>query len=430
VSNPNAPQTTAPATTQQATSAALCARKTGEKPQKAKKAKTRRRRGTGSVFVYRGAYRAVITLVNGEERFRDGFPTYASADAWIMELLQQVKDAARPELGGPTKCTLAEMMWHYAHIYTVNKRGVEAELNRIGHYLKAAMLPILKLDKSENGRRQLKRVDWRQEAELPQGFRDHRDLRLDLREQTYKAIAELATTKVSQITKMMVSSLAQLMASEGLSASTIQKEIALLKAIFNKAIKEWSWSGFANPAVGIELGKSESRFVVFTKKDSESLDSALARCDNPLFPLLVEAAKWTLARRASLLKLHRNDVDLEARTAVLRASKVGTVTIPLSLRAVEVLKRVPEHPSGLFFPMTASAVDNAWDSARVRAGRPDLQFRDLRHIGATTYARGGLTASTSMFGAEVTLVMNLPPPAASASGRCGLSRLGTTRNPT
>jgi len=68
------------------------------------------------------------------------------------------------------------------------------------------------------------------------------------------------------------------------------------------------------------------------------------------------------------------------------------VTIPLSPRAVEVLKRVPEHPSGLFFPMTPSAVDNAWDNVREWAGRSDLQFRDLRHVGGTAYARRGLSA--------------------------------------
>jgi hypothetical protein len=34
----------------------------------------------------------------------------------------------------------------------------------------------------------------------------------------------------------------------------------------------------------------------------------------------------------------------------------------------------------------------AWDGVRIKAGVPTLQFRDLRHLGATEYARRGLNA--------------------------------------
>lgn len=356
--------------------------------------KPRRKRSSspGSVFAYRGRWRAQVNLPSGHRVTKD-FDDKEDAERWRVRTLAGAEDVMHlPELGGPTGCTLAEAMWHYAHIYTVNKGGADAELNRISHYLRAARLPILKLEKGPNGRRQLRQVDWRTSGALPSGFAAWQAERLDSRPGTYAAIAELANKRASQITTLMVRNLKETMKSEGLSDSTIQKEVALIKAIFNKAIKEWSWTGFLNPAVGIELGKSESRFVIFTKKDRENLDRALNRCDNPVFPLLVEAAIWIMARRDSLLRLHRSDVDLDARTAVLRKSKVGTVVVPLSHRAVEVLKRVPEHPSGLFFPMTASAVDNAWDGVRVRAGRTDLQFRDLRHVGGTAYARRGLSA--------------------------------------
>nr|WP_236598948.1 site-specific integrase [Ramlibacter monticola] len=133
------------------------------------------------------------------------------------------------------------------------------------------------------------------------------------------------------------------------------------------------------------------KFVKFTKKDEEALQASLARCDNPLFPLLVEAAISTLARRESLLRLREEDVDLDARTAHLR-SKTGDVVIHLSHRGVEILRRVPVSEDGRYFPMTPSAVDNAWDAARARAGLPHLTFQDLRHIGATYYVRKGITA--------------------------------------
>lgn len=364
--------------------------KTSAKARKAHATKPRRRKGTGSIFKYRGAYRAEITLPNGEHRFKDNFPGEVAADEWLRELLVQAKDATRPELGGPTQCTLAEMMWHYAHLNTVNKGGASAELNRIGHYLRGAGYPLLKLVKTE-GRKELIPVDWRQEQDLPCGFEEHRGKRLALREGTYKAIAELANTRVSQITKAKLESFDSVMKQEGLSGSTIQKEIALLKAMFNKAIARWNWTGFTNPAVGIKLAKPKMKFVKFPKKDEDALNASLARCDNPLFPLLVEAAISTLARRKSLLRLRQQDVDLDARTALLR-SKTGDVTIHLSQRAVEILRRVPVSQDGRYFPMTASAVDNAWDAARARAGLPHLTFHDLRHVGATYYVRKGVSA--------------------------------------
>lgn len=97
------------------------------------------------------------------------------------------------------------MMWHYAHIHTVNKRGVDAELNRIGHYLKAAGLPLLERVKTA-GSKELVQVDWRQEKSLPSGFKKQRDRRLGLREKTYRAITELADTRVHQISKAMLDS--------------------------------------------------------------------------------------------------------------------------------------------------------------------------------------------------------------------------------
>ena len=36
--------------------------------------------------------------------------------------------------------------------------------------------------------------------------------------------------------------------------------------------------------------------------------------------------------------------------------------------------------------MSANAVDMAWDGVRIKAGLKGLQFRDLRHVGATHYA--------------------------------------------
>ncbi len=50
----------------------------------------------------------------------------------------------------------------------------------------------------------------------------------------------------------------------------------------------------------------------------------------------------------------------------------------------------------MVFPMTANAVNCAWKGVREKAGVLDLQFRDLRHVAATDFARRGFSSHQLM----------------------------------
>jgi len=205
---------------------------------------------------------------------------------------------------------------------------------------------------------------------------------------TYALIAHLGATTCSKLKTSTLRDLATTMEAEGLSASTIQKELSLLKAAFNAAIREWSWSGFVNPVVGIKLGKSESRFVRLSSLEEQRLVQAMSECDNPQFWPLVELAITTTMRRGSLLKMRWSNVSLESREVHVWA-KGFNVTLPLSQRAVELLRRIPRDGSDCVFSMSANAVKMAWQGVRDKAGLPGLRFADLRHVGATFYAKAG-----------------------------------------
>lgn len=49
------------------------------------------------------------------------------------------------------------------------------------------------------------------------------------------------------------------------------------------------------------------------------------------------------------------------------------------------------NPSGYLFPISKNAVTLCWARVRERSGLPHLQFRDLRHLGATDWVRRGLS---------------------------------------
>jgi integrase len=384
-------------------------------------------------FKYRGKWRAQVTLDNGK-RPAQNFESHDDAVRWIAEQLVNANSEHEPALGGPTIATLAEALLHYAGIYTVNKEGVVSELNRINHYLEAAGHARLKCVGTHTGGRKLE-VQTLQG--MPRAFQEHNGTRRAARKQTYIRIGLLAKKRCSAISTEDIRKFFSEMKQDGLGDGTVQKEIALLKHLFNMAATEWNWKGFENPCVGIKLGKSAMRFVFLSVQQRQALVDAVAECDSPYFWPLVDICLQTTLRRSSLLRMRWDNTDLQGRVAYV-PSKTGPVALPLTKHAVEVLSTMPRDDSGFVFPISANAVNMAWEGVRIKAGVPQLQFRDLRHIGATDFARRGFNShqlkkvlghkTTTM--AEVyvnlvnqdvldmmdrtapaSLVMQLPPPA-------------------
>jgi integrase len=350
-----------------------------------------------TVFKYRGGYRAEARDASGRyltKQFCLG--EHAQAKQWAADNEADKTSEHAPELGGPTQATLAAALARYAELYTIKKDGAVQELNRIGHYLQAAGLSLLRLGTDEAGQAALiecppQDIDKR----VSKAWQAHLLARRESSARTYACIAKLACMRVAKIGRPDIDAFVATMTLDGLSKSTIQKEISLLKHLFNNAISGWYWTHFTNPCNGVKLGASEHRFVRLSREQFTRLYAALDGCDNPYFWPLVDTAIYLTARQKSLLALRWSDIDLESRNAVLRKTKTGTVIVPLSRRVAELLGKLPHHPSGFVFPMTKNAVKCAWDGVRIKAGlagdkqtgEKALQFRDLRHLGGTYYGR-------------------------------------------
>lgn len=291
---------------------------------------------------------------------------------------------------GPARTSVGAMLNRYAHQFTLLKGGCDAELTRISHYLVGAGMPALRRE-AVDGRQQLSPVSGPIGGSTPKGWVRHLEHRRSRRSRTYDLIHALGGTVCARVTTSTLRELATTMRAEGLSESTVQKELALLKAAFNVAIREWGWAGYVNPAIGISLGRSRRRFVRLTEEEEHRLVRALSECDNPQFWPLVELALTSTMRRGSLLKLEWSNIDLQAREAHVWA-KGAEVTLPLSRRAITLLRHLPDNGTGRVFSMSENAVKMAWEGVREKAGLPRLRFADLRHLGATFYARAGLNA--------------------------------------
>lgn len=343
-----------------------------------------------SVYRRRGRFEAAVVVAG--ERHRKTFSSHADARRWALDTEQAMRSRrnGEPLLGGPNAATLAVALEHYAHHYTIGKKGAKAELDRINRYLVAAGLVPLALAARDNGEGKELIGKPARHTPLPGAFAQHLHKRLDARAGTAALRAQLANLPCASIDRTHLRAYVAAMQGEGLSGSTIRKEIALLKHMWNMAAEEWAWQDFKNPASGMKLPRpAPARRVLLPREDAERLFQAIDDCDNPLMPWYLVLKLETSARRGSLLELTWSDIDLDARTIRLFDTKPGETELPpLTLRAVLALRHMPRTPGEpRIFPMSTNAVTCAWKRIRERAGRPDLREHDLRHIALTWLAR-------------------------------------------
>jgi len=161
----------------------------------------------------------------------------------------------------------------------------------------------------------------------------------------------------------------------GLSESSVRLELALISNLFTVAMKEWRMEGLRNPVLSVRKpapGKARDRRLL---PDEEK--RLLAECAPPLKAIILFALE-TGMRRGEIQKLLWKDVDLGNRTAKLLDTKNGDDrTIPLSSRAITILKSLPRNINGKVFP--GADISHSFAAACKRAGIDDLRFHDLRH---------------------------------------------------
>lgn len=349
----------------------------------------------GSVYKHRDGRLQACANVGGRRKKKNFAATKKKqAWSWIHEMEKVLAKPTEPLLGGPRKVTLGALLHRYAELYTFSKKSRTSELSRINRYLLACGLPApqpagngLSVGTPEVPQHESRR---RRRPGLPRTFAEFAIKRRANRAKSNALRQELARTVVAEIDKAKLRTFVATMQSEGLAASTIRLEMALLKHAFNMAINEWAWEDFVNPLIGFKLPKAAPpREVTFAVEDERRLRYELARSDSPYLLPYLELAIETTQRRGSLLKLEWRSVDLVRREAIFHDTKSGhNVTVPLTRRAQAVLMRIPRQKDDpRVLPISADALDAAWDRACERAGLTGLRKHDMRHVGSTRHAK-------------------------------------------
>jgi integrase len=184
---------------------------------------------------------------------------------------------------------------------------------------------------------------------------------------------------------------------DGASPASANRLVVMMRYIFNLAIR-WSIPGIKmNPATGVRLLEENNKRERFlTKLEVASLYAQLLCSENPMLQYIVSMLIFTGARRREVLGARWEDINLLAQSWRIPISKSGKARhVPLSGGAIELLQRVPRLPHCPYVfanPNTHKpyvSIFCSWDSARTKAGIPEVRIHDLRHSFASFLINAG-----------------------------------------
>jgi integrase len=223
----------------------------------------------------------------------------------------------------------------------------------------------------------------RYQAEVTDGHKGSKQERYRLLAMQQLSFANLPINKV---TLEDMRAFKEQMNAKGLSDSTVRLNLALLSSLFRHARQEWGLV-ISNPAAEIKKPKpGKARTRRLSKEEEQNLMVALSACRNPQVIRIIQFFLETGMRKSEALNLTWDRIDLGKRLVTLEDTKNGHPRwIPLTQEAFDLLNEDP-NKTGRAFPITESALTQAWGHALKRAGIKDLRIHDLRHEALSRWA--------------------------------------------
>jgi integrase len=183
--------------------------------------------------------------------------------------------------------------------------------------------------------------------------------------------------------------------SEKVVSDTVNRELAVLKACFNVAVREYEWLE-QSPGLRVrkeKAGKGRVRYL--TKDELKALYGQLPEWLKPMFDL----ARFTGIRQGNLLNLEWKDVDLFRKTITLQETKNGDRHgVPINETLFEVMvglfKRRNISETKVFTrngkPVAVSTLGNVFRGSCKTVGIVNFRWHDLRHQFASELVQRGV----------------------------------------
>jgi len=197
-----------------------------------------------------------------------------------------------------------------------------------------------------------------------------------------KALEDINIHLIAEITEKRVS--------DGVTNATVNRMLAVVRAILNKAVNEWEW---IDRVPKVRLLKEDNCRIRWLSH------AEAAKLINELPTHLQNMAIFTLAtglRQNNVKSLKWEDVDLERAHAWIHPDEAKgkiAIAVPLNEDALSVLKKCAGQHDVYVFTYKGNPIDNvstkAWWKALARAGIEKFRWHDLRHTWASWHVQNG-----------------------------------------
>lgn len=187
------------------------------------------------------------------------------------------------------------------------------------------------------------------------------------------------------------------------SPGTVNRELAALSHLFNKAI-EWGWIE-ARPAKIRRLKEGSGRITYLTVEQTKRLIECAKDSDNPhLYPFIIIGVETSM-RMMEILSIRKENVDVDKRMIYVPKAKAGKREQPITRHLAEFLKgylaAIPKAVEWLF-PSPGARCGHAVDirkpfiKAVIAAGLDPEQVvrHTLRHTAITHLVQAGIDLPT------------------------------------
>jgi integrase len=196
--------------------------------------------------------------------------------------------------------------------------------------------------------------------------------------------------KLADIDRDKLDSITAARLADGVENGTVNRMLAVVRAILRRAALEWGWLDQAPKVRMLPTPKRRIRFL--TPDEAQRLLSEL-----PLhLSVMARFSLETGLRKANVTDLQWSQVDLVRRCAWIhpdQAKARRAIAVPLSPSAVEIVRsQFGKCQSHVFSyrGRPVSVVNNkAWQAALKRAEIEDFRWHDLRHTWASWHAQAG-----------------------------------------
>lgn len=199
---------------------------------------------------------------------------------------------------------------------------------------------------------------------------------------------------LSEITPLLVDKF-KMERARKVSPATVNRNLACLKCIFNKAI-QWG-KAENNPVRQVKLFKEDNKRIRYLEK--EEIIKLLAKCHGHLKAIVIIALN-TGMRKGEILGLKWHDCDFRHNIIYLYNTKNGEKReVPMNEQVRTTLIKVRKHlESPYIFCNKAGKpygdIKKSFLTALDKAGIIDFHFHDLRHTFASHLVMSGVDLNT------------------------------------